>query len=196
MLDYNSKLDKILLWMKNFATTKITEQVEPLPAVDICYYAFNDVDATNAEAIKNFQKRNEASVGLTNYQEAYFYMEKLARDGYIDEIDVKYIINLNGIMFIDSGGYYGQQKLKDLELNNEMKKEKALKRNSCVIAVLTFVSVVSGIWSGYLTFLNNDKDKRLYDFEKKLEKLEKENSQLNENIKLEKLKNIKPPVEK
>lgn len=157
----DKELDSILKWLLYFVNNDKYTEVEFLPAVDIVTYSNKNVtieELNESDTILYF------TTGTNNYSEAHLLLQHLKEEGYVDEDfsnPNQYRINLKGIIFINNGGYRKQRKLNKLKEENEKVKDFFNKLNIFVIIILTIVSL-------FMTYNNNDKEKRIYDLERSI----------------------------
>ena len=83
-------LDDILLYLKTTIFMEDQDYISNINAIDIFFFCYGDEKAQ-----------------IHNYTEPKLYLEKLYNDGYVNYNDSEnaYQINLNGIEFINNGGY-------------------------------------------------------------------------------------------
>ncbi|AMR42075.1 hypothetical protein A4C53_RS18955 [Elizabethkingia anophelis] len=83
-------LDDLLNYLKSTIFIEDQNYIQFIPAVEIFFFCYGD-------KLKD----------VHNYTEPDIFLEKLYRDGYVNynESEESYQINLNGIEFINNGGY-------------------------------------------------------------------------------------------
>ena len=125
-------LDEILHYLKTTIFIEDQDYIQNLNAIDIFFFCYGEEKAK-----------------IHNYTEPKLYLEKLYNDGYVNfkESENAYQINLNGIEFINNGGY------------------KAKARSLCykktwniIKIVAVFLNAIILLIFAYFSFIKDQKD--------------------------------------
>lgn len=118
-------LDDILIYLKSTIFIEDQNYIQYINATDIF-----------------FQCYGEEKTNIHNYSEPKLFLEKLQQDGFVNYNENEYQINLQGIEFINNGGY--RKRTKKIQYKNFWGKLKvgAVLLNALILLIFAYFSFI------------------------------------------------------